>query len=196
MSLLKASAIILLALLIACQESQSERISSDPAKVLDEPTSQEAITSYSIDTAAILKNIRLDALLADVQSANLLPQKAVSNLPSVVNNFLHEKVEDFAIVNPEEDFQSTDIMTGNLPRRRLMYLGVADDIVLLAYELGGFGLSERVLIFKLNEHQITDFWTGSVKGKLQTKDEIVTYLRKNKNSKNKYWALNTNTIYF
>ena len=69
---------------------------------------------------------------------------------------------------------------------------MGQNIALLTYYLGGIGKSERILIFHFENHCVTDFWCGGVLADLLTKDEILDYLRDNKDKK---WGLNTSIIY-
>jgi hypothetical protein len=75
----------------------------------------------------------------------------------------------------------------------LVYLGVGQEITLLAFNKGGIGMSERILIFHTENSCIKDFWCGGVMTELTDKTQIVNHLKKNKDKK---WGLNTNIIYF
>ena len=46
----------------------------------------------------------------------------------------------------------------------------------MAYNKEGIGKSECLLIFKLNNEIINDFWCGDVLVKLTTKSEILNYI--------------------
>ena len=88
-----------------------------------------------------------------------------------------------------EEWQATDIVQGNLPDRQLVYLGVGKDVVLLAYNKGGIVMSERILIFHVQNSCIRDFWCGGVLTELTNKQQIVNHLKANKT---KHWG---NIIY-
>jgi hypothetical protein len=64
--------------------------------------------------------------------------------------------------------------------------------MLLAYNKGGIGMSERILIIHFEGSCIKGFWWGGVLTEQTTKDQIVNHLKKNKD---KHWGLNTNIIY-
>ncbi|MBT1711687.1 hypothetical protein KK062_25820 [Fulvivirgaceae bacterium PWU5] len=160
----------------------------------DEPPTSTACIPFSIDTATILENRNLDALIASLDAANFTSHTKFESMPGVIKTFLGSLDENkFLIANPGEDWQATDVVLGKrLPNRRLLYLGVGQDIALLAYYKGGIGKSERILIFRFTERCVIDFWCGGVLTNLKTKEQIVEYLKGNKN---KHWGLNTNVIY-
>lgn len=151
-------------------------------------------TSYVIDTLAILTNRRLDTLLAALQQAPLVQAHSVQALPPVVTSFLARVTQnEFSVADPGQPYQATDMVEEGLPTRQLLYLGQGNNLLLLAYNKGGIGLSERILLFKLQDQKILDFWTGYVKGTLTTKQQLLDYLQTNKDKK---WGVNTNVIYF
>ncbi|AII53692.1 hypothetical protein [Hymenobacter sp. APR13] len=183
-------------LLVGCQEGNKQ-----PVSVLHPVTpSSQAPKKYPIytpDTAAILANQNLVALITKVQQDSLTEHKKASAIPPVISAFLHQNdslsSEPFAMADYGQRYNATDVILEELPSRQLLYLGVGAQTVVLMYNLGGIGRSQRVLLFETNENRITDFWTGSVSESALDKDSILEELLR---EKDKHWGLNTNIIYY
>jgi hypothetical protein len=67
-----------------------------------------------------------------------------------------------AIADPGQKFEATDLITDpHLPRRRLIFAGVAGDRVFIHYEQGGFGHSYLVALFRLKSPDFAvGLWSG------------------------------------
>lgn len=177
----------------ACQEpAPSTRPTVHPE--VKQRAARKQSTAYRIDTAAVLTNRRLNHLLTEADQTSLISYQSAKALPPVIAAFLERaQQEPVPIADVGQAYESTDLIMGDLPRRQLTYLGIGGNVVLLAYYLGGYGVSERVLLFQLKNGTIADFWTGSVKGNRHTKEAIIRYLREHKDQR---WGVNTNMIYF
>ncbi len=163
------------------------------SKTVSENQRTKDCGQFAVDTVSILTNKNLDGLILKVETTELAHYPEFESIPSFVKAFLDSLVgKKFRIADPGEEWQATDIVEGDLPDRQLVYLGVGQEVMLLAYNKGGFGMSERILIVHFEESCIIDFWCGGVMTELRDKDQIVNHLKENKN---KHWALNTNIIY-
>lgn len=179
--------------LAACQDPAPSTQPTSPPEA-GQPAARKQPAAYRIDTAAVLTNRRLDQLLAEADQTSLTSYQSAKALPPVIAAFLERAQRELVpIADVGQAYESTDLIMGDLPRRQLTYLGIGGNLVLLAYNLGGYGVSERVLLFQLKNGEIADFWTGYVRGQCHTKEEIVRYLREHKDQK---WGVNTNIIYF
>lgn len=67
----------------------------------------------------------------------------------------------FEMAEPGEKFQATDVVSGNLPWRRLMLGAYSQTRCLISYEKGGWGLSRQVVFFVLMPDQKTEFIGGA-----------------------------------
>ena len=149
---------------------------------------------FEIDTVSILTNKNLDGLISKVETADLTLYSEFESAPGFIKLFLDSLVgTEFRIADPGEDWQATDlILEKALPDRQLVYLGVGQDAMLLTYNKGGIGMSEKILIIHFEKYCIKDFWCGSVLANLTDKNQILNHLKENKD---KHWGLNTNFIY-
>ncbi len=147
---------------------------------------------HIIDTMAILSNKNLTPLLKAFDNQELHEIENYKSIPEFIRLFIEQTAgKDFVIADKGEDWQATDVITENLPRRQLVYFGYNKDIALMAYYKGGVGKSECLLIFKLNDNTISDFWCGNVLANLRNKEEILKYIKGNQFKKHR---LNTNVI--
>lgn len=174
-------------------EKQVEAVQEGPVDTIRTTGISKVNGAYVIDTVAILNNENLDTLLTVVEQAELATYDNVKDIPPFIRAFLDSLTGGgFSIVNYGEEWQETDVIEEGLAERELVYLGKNRDAVLLAYHTGGFGKSEHILIFRHEGSEITDFWAGNILKTLKTKEEIVEYLKENKN---KEWRVNTNRLY-
>ena len=67
----------------------------------------------------------------------------------------------FEMAEPGEKFQATDVVSGNLPWRRLILGAYSQTRCLISYEKGGIGLSRQVVFFALMPDQKTEFVGGA-----------------------------------
>jgi hypothetical protein len=149
--------------------------------------------SFKIDTLVILTHQNLDPLLRDLEKTDLKTFRQVRDIPVFLINFLKVITKDsFSIANPNEDWQVGCNVTDGLPSRQLIYFGLAENIALLTYLTGGIGESEHILIIKFSSEKITDFWCGNIMANLTNKEEILKYIKENRDKK---WGLGTNIIY-
>jgi len=185
----------MLLVLIGCEGTPREKPAHMPSRVPVAPRKEAVRELAALDTVAILTNRYLSHWLDEAQKAPLVAHRSAQALPAGVRSFVERITsEAFTLANPGEKYQETDVVYEHgLPTRQLVYLGVGDSLVVLAHYLGGYGASERVLLFKMREQKVVDCWTGFVQGKADTKESILQYLRENKDRK---FGVNTNILYF
>ena len=150
--------------------------------------------TFKLDTISILTNSNLSPLILCLENAELKESKNIADIPVFIREALNNWTTDnFSIANKGENWQATDVVSEKgLPKRKLIYLGIGEDISLISYYIGGIGVSERILIIRHNNENIIDFWCGYSFKDHKSKEEIIEYL---KNNKDKKWGLNTNVIY-
>jgi hypothetical protein len=69
----------------------------------------------------------------------------------------------FALANPGQNYQVTDVDPDRtLPRRRLVFAGVAGDEWFVHYEKGGIGHSYSMVVFKVNSQSGFEFVWGGI----------------------------------
>lgn len=77
--------------------------------------------------------------------------------------------EPFALADPGDRFNATDVLLDDLPRRRLVLAAVCQDRWILEYERGGRGLSILVMVLRLEPKNDAHFvWGGFVFKRVST----------------------------
>jgi hypothetical protein len=158
-------------------------------------TGIKSVGKCDLDTSVILENGNLPSLIANLEKADLKTCKTVNGIPPFIINFLDCCIDsgDFSIANPGENWQVTDVIMEKLPARQLVSFEIGDSIALMMHYTGGLGVSEHILIFRFHDNTISDFWCGNIMQNLSGKQDVITYIKANKD---KNWGLNTNMIYF
>ena len=148
--------------------------------------------SFKIDTAKILANINLDTLLSEFQIESFKVSTDKKDMPHFIKKQLNCLTHGFSIANPGQLYQNTDVIVQKLPSRQLIFLAKSKNMFVMTYQMGVMGLPRKILIIKIKDKTIIDFWSGQGFEDLDTKRHIVDYLKQNLNTK----KLNTNMIYF
>src|SRR5260221_14200084 len=97
---------------------------------------QRLALPINIDLVILGKGHR-DIRFNEIQDVKLLPSGVLREIGSMAN--------------PNEKFQATDAVRGNLPMRRLAIAGVSDRFCILNYERGGIGRSWILAILELSD---------------------------------------------
>lgn len=171
---------------------------------------------YVLDTFKILDNNNLDILIEELEQTELIEKQKVNEIPTFIIKLLKNLNNDFSIVGVGEEYSSGctsdryytqikkyDKKTGDtiiqnkfgapIPRRQLTYLGFSDNIALMTFYTGGFTRTHHVMIFKLKNTKIIDFWCGYLYEDKNNKNDILNYLKVNRFIEG---GLNSNFIYF
>jgi hypothetical protein len=154
---------------------------------------------YSVDSIAIRNNQNKKRLIANLEIQILTQKKTVQEVPDFIWAFLDSICSDkkFDIANPGEDVNAGITNFGHvvfkkvydvnkkdsvplisadgvaLPNKQLVYFGMSESTVLFSY----YGGVANVIIMKLKNEKIIDFWYGYVyNGNITTKTEIIKSL--------------------
>lgn len=130
-----------------------------------EPPNSTTISEYpaappgtKFDSAKMSAVERQAFLTADYKIIN-----KVADLPDGIKKLYSAKGSTRVVIaDPGGRFEATDLITDrNLPRRRLIFAGVAQDRAFIHYEQGGFAHSYLVELYRLDssEHAV-GLWRG------------------------------------
>lgn len=99
----------------------------------------------------------LDTPFTEVTKTEAMSDKAKQAFAKITGE------SSFALANPGQKYQATDmVVERGLPLRRLVFGGVRGDQWFIHYELGGFGHSYCVLLFKVDPTNPVQFvWGGA-----------------------------------
>jgi hypothetical protein len=159
---------------------------------------------YHIDSVVIRNGLNKARMIASVEKQILDQKKTIQEVPDFIWRFLDSISYDkeFDIVNPGEDWKADITNYGHvvfkkvydvnkkdsvpmisydsvvLPNKQLVYFGMSENTVLFSYYSGGMGAVTNVIMMKIKNEKITDFWYGSVyEGNITTKGDIIKSLK-------------------
>ena len=83
------------------------------------------------------------------------------------------RTKPFALANPGEKFQETDVIyEEGLPRRRLLFAGVSNNRWFIHYEYGGWGHGYAILMFTTQPDRSVLFTGSSLPKKASNLDDL------------------------
>lgn len=126
-----------------------------------------------------------------IVSKNNLPYKVINNwtiyndknkLPVEIKEFLNSyNHREFEIANPNEKFNTTDVMQyKNAPFRQLRLLENKNDIWRMVYVQGGIGKSTHFFEFEIQGDTISNIKKGYSFENIETNDSLEYYIKKGK----------------
>ena len=144
--------------------------------------------NFKLDSQKILANSNLNALVKTIEKTNFNIKNNKQFIPSFIINeincWLNKAFiyDSFRIANPGMRYNNTDLINPSLPNRKLMYLGISKNFMLLTYHYGAGIGAHFIMIVKFRDSRILDFWIGQA-AKKKSKKTILTWLKKYKHDK-------------
>lgn len=132
---------------------------------------------FSIDTANIISNKSLDRFIAKIQEDKFNITNNKHQIPGFIKDELDRYAYGFEIANPDERWHATDVIIGNYPRRKLMFLAKSSDLLVFQYKLGGIGTSLHLVLIEFRKGVITDIWKGAGGDDIKTIPDLIEYLQ-------------------
>jgi hypothetical protein len=133
---------------------------------------------FELDTSKM--NVILPTFIAELKATNLKELERFSDVP----NFLKEQLNaicNFKIAEKTDiNYQSDCLRYPSAPYRKVAFIGLNDDFLVMSYRLGGLVEQPHVLIVKFKDKKIIDIWSGQGFG--TTKDKILKQLQQNSNA--------------
>ena len=181
---------LILTVICACNSKSAQQDSNTIIKIKEPHFCHEPI----IDSTLLLSDEKLPLLIDELEKTNLKEKKNANEIPNFIRKTLNRMTADnFSIADCGKEWQVTDEVVEELPLRQLVYLGLGDNITLIAYYSGGIGESEHILILKHKNQQVIGLWHANILHDLKTKKEILKFLKKNIGNEPKF---NSNSTYY
>jgi len=136
--------------------------------------------AFKIDTFKILENKNLPELLNEFETDSFKITNNKKDIPKFLRIELGCLANGFSIANPNQPYQSTDVIERKLADRQLVFFAKSDRMIVLTYLRGGRGVSRHLLMIKFKDDKITDFWTGICLNGMESKEGIIRYLKSTK----------------
>jgi hypothetical protein len=134
---------------------------------------------FPIDTVRILGNKNLDSFLQDLKTDSFKITNDKKDIPEFIQRQLDCYANGFSIANPDQPYQSTDvIITEGLPWRQLTFLAKSSTFLIMRYNIGGIGVSSHVVLIRFNKDKITDLWKGGWSSEIKNINDVVKYLER------------------
>ena len=115
----------------------------------------------TVDKNKIFLDENLDAFISNLHSEDFQTFTDKRKLPKFIKQQLNCLTRDnFSIANPNEDYRCCCTSSPKLPKRKLLFFSISNDILLMTYLTGGIGVSTTILLLKFKDEKIIDIWTG------------------------------------
>jgi hypothetical protein len=122
--------------------------------------------------------LNLDKFLSRISSEHFKVYNNKTAISAFIDEQLHSLTGGFSIANPGEEFQCCCTSPRTLPKRKLDFLAVSNDVFVMTYLTGGVGEEEHILLIKFKDNKIIDLWCGSSFPSLHSLREIEKYISK------------------
>jgi hypothetical protein len=130
--------------------------------------------AIELDTARM--NTVLPTFITALKTANLSEKARFSDVPTflkeALNGICNFKIAERGDIN----YQSDCLRYPSAPYRKVEYIGMNDEFLLMSYRLGGLVEQPHVLIVQFKDKKIVDIWSG--KGFGTSKEKILKQLEK------------------
>jgi hypothetical protein len=142
--------------------------------------SQKKPCSFAFESLILPDSITTQQLLDTIRNIELTSYNRKSDIPAFINEALNCWTGKFDIANPGHAFQAgCSVGWRRLPPRQLMYLGLSDHYMLIAYKHGGRGFNTPVIFFKFDNEKIVSVWYWMLSDKgMTTKEHILRSLER------------------
>jgi hypothetical protein len=134
---------------------------------------------YRYNESDVLENKSVDNIIKVINEQDLKFFKNKKDIPKIIRRTIKSWDEKFSIVNPGQDYQSTDIVTGQ-PRRQLIAIFKNKNYFIMTYNHGGYGHHRHIMYFQIDDDKIIDFWVGFGRGRgneMEDKQNIRDWLK-------------------
>lgn len=122
--------------------------------------------NYSLDSIKVNYKKNEDSLLAKIQQDSFAVSYNKKDIPKLIKKKLKCLSQWFALANPNEKYNATDVIIGHRPSRQLIFMAKSANIFIITYNHGGLGWHQDIFIAQFNGNTITQIWTSAVIGDL------------------------------
>jgi hypothetical protein len=130
--------------------------------------------AVNLDTSRM--NTVLPNFISQLKAQNLKDVARFSDVPSFIKETLN-CIGNFKIAERGDlSYQSDCLRYPSSPYRKVEYIGMNDEYLLMSYRLGGLIEQPHVLIVHFKDKKVMDIWSGQGFGK--SKEKILMQLEK------------------
>ncbi len=147
--------------------------------------------NYTIDTVRILTNENLNNFVQNLKTDTFQISSDKDAIPRHIKKQLDKLAKGFSIGNPNQDWQCCCTSPRHLPERQLNFLAKSENVLVMTYKTGGWGVSTHLLLIRFDHKNILDLWTGYCWADVSKVSDIVSYIEETRKSNRE---LNTNIV--
>ncbi len=144
---------------------------------------------------------KVRSLARNIQSSSLSEKKTVQQIPRYILAYMDSAFNGFTIANANEEWQVGCVVVGKsitekvydektgdttllthydrsqpLPSYQFIYYGMNNNMAVLAYRSGGWGVCGHLAIFELENSTVIGSWIQYAPDTLNSKQDIITFL--------------------
>ncbi|WP_143774059.1 hypothetical protein [Niastella vici] len=153
--------------------------------------SQGKRCTFAFESLILPDSITSLQLLDTIKNIPLKAYNRKGRIPRFIKEALNCWTGGFDIANPGHAFYISDAVGWwPLPHRQLMYLGLSDHYMLMAYKHGGIGFNCPVIFIKFDNKKIVSVWYWMWFDKeMNTKENILQSLKRFPEWPNRHYFL-------
>jgi len=146
---------------------------------------------FKFDTMKVLRNENLDFFINKLQTDSFNIGHDKHKIPLYIRKQLTCLLGDSLIANPNEDWQSSDVVFSEPDKvvwRQLVFFAQSNSVFFIVYLHGGIGVSTHLVLMNFRNKKMIDFWSGWGLRDITNVKKAVEYMKHNRKK------LNTNII--
>lgn len=137
---------------------------------------------FKFDTARVYLNENLDDFLSEIEKSHLSDYNDKNAIPVSLKEQLELITHGFSMANPNEEYRCCCTSAQSLPYRKLLFLSLNKDLLIMTYLTGGIGVSTHILFVRFRDNNIQDIWNAQSFEELKSKRNIIKFIKKNRNN--------------
>lgn len=137
---------------------------------------------YEVDSVKIYFNRNLNNFLSCINHDQFRTYDNKNSIPPFITEQLDYFTGSFSLSNPKEQYQCCCTSPRTFPRRKLDFLAISNNVLVMTYSTGGIAVEEHILLIKFERKRIVDVWYGLADYSLHSLRDITKYVsRRRKN---------------
>jgi hypothetical protein len=135
---------------------------------------------YEMDSVKIYFNQNLNSFLSCINHDYFQTYNNKNSIPPFITEQLDYFAGGFSLANPKEQYQCCCTSPMTLPRRKLDFLSISNNVFVMTYLTGGIAVEEHILLIKFERKRIVDIWYGLADYSLHSLRDIAKYVSRRK----------------
>jgi hypothetical protein len=135
-----------------------------------------------VDTASILSGRSLDEFMTLLQTEEFEVSRSKKDIPPFISEQMQCLATDnFALANPNENYNCCCTTSAALPRRQLQLIAKSKNAFVLVYRIGlGKVAPTSLTIFRRKKDGSIDLWTGYGSSRATSVPDLLAYMQEHR----------------